>query len=164
MCPRASVARNFGHLPRRRQFKDAANNGVIKFWRDEAVGKAVSSRHGADIVAWPGELVDLIEHDPGPFAEALRAPAPTASSAASSTRLPTARSVPSLLNTTPGTAASLESLIDQYRVSAGPRTVVGALPVTVAFPDVGPSLFMAAELTSESTSPVLQLSLRRSRQ
>jgi hypothetical protein len=107
-----------------------------------------------------------IEHDPGPFAEALRAPAPapTASPAASSTRLPAARSVPSLLNLTPGTASSLESLIDQYRVSAGPRTVVGALPVTVAFPDVGPSLFMAAELTSESTSPVVQLSLRRSRQ
>jgi hypothetical protein len=56
---------------------------------------------------------------------------------------------------------SLDLLVQRYRNESGGRTVRGALPVDVAFPSLGPSMFIAAELTAESQSPSIDLSIRR---
>jgi hypothetical protein len=52
-------------------------------------------------------------------------------------------------------------LIDRYRNEGGGRTVAGTLPVEVEFPNVGPSVFMASELTAESATPSIDLAVRR---
>lgn len=58
-------------------------------------------------------------------------------------------------------ASALKQLIDRYRDEGGGRTVTGALPVEVTFPDLGPTLFMASELTPESQAPSIDLLIRR---
>ena len=58
-------------------------------------------------------------------------------------------------------SSSLRQLIDRYRNEGGGRTVAGALPVDVTFPGVGPSVFMASELTAESQAPSIDLAIRR---
>ena len=91
-----------------------------------------------------------LEHDPGPFAAALRSPGAA----------PVAAIVP-------GTAArdaqemKLQALVDRFRNEAGGRTVAGALPVHVTFPQFGPSMFLASELTAESNAPSIELAFRR---
>ena len=90
-----------------------------------------------------------VEEDPGPFAEALRAPsAAPASPSAGREREQRA-------------AAGLQALVDRFRTEAGGRTVTGALPVHVTFPEFGPSSFFAAELTAESKAPEIELAFRR---
>ena len=90
-----------------------------------------------------------VEEDPGPFAEALRRPAAPRS---------------------PGTgkegdrgAAGLQALVDKFRNETGARSVVGSLPVHVAFPAFGPSMFMASELTAEASAPSVELAYRRAK-
>ena len=91
-----------------------------------------------------------VEEDPGPFAAALRSPSAASVVAAGS-----------------GTVArdaqetKLQVLVDRFRNEAGGRTVVGALPVHVTFPQFGPSVFLAAELTAESNAPSIELAFRR---
>jgi len=58
-------------------------------------------------------------------------------------------------------AGGLQALVDRYKNEGGGRTVVGALPVRVAFPAFGPSLFLASELTAEATAPRVDLVLKR---
>ena len=53
------------------------------------------------------------------------------------------------------------TLIDRYRNEGGGRTVAGTLPVNVTFPVLGPSIFMASELTPESQAPSIDLTIRR---
>ena len=109
------------------------------------------------------------ETDPGVFAEALRgwrhnstrsdlvyhksldamAPPPPAAAAA-----PATPPVP-----LPG--GGFQLLIDRYKNEGGGRTVRGALPVDVAFPSIGPSLFIASELTAEGQTPSFDLAIRR---
>ena len=94
-----------------------------------------------------------VEDDPGPFAAALR----SAGAAA--------RSV-SVAGSTPSVAAAdqetkLQALVDRFRNEAGGRTVVGSLPVHVTFPQFGPSMFLASELTAESNAPAIALAFRR---
>jgi hypothetical protein len=60
-------------------------------------------------------------------------------------------------------SAGLQSLVDRFRQEARERTVVGSLPVSVPFPEFGPSLFLAAELTAEARSPVVDLTVRKLR-
>jgi hypothetical protein len=48
-----------------------------------------------------------------------------------------------------------------FRNETRERTVVGALPVDVPFPEFGPSIFLAAELTAEARLPVVDLAVRR---
>jgi hypothetical protein len=62
-----------------------------------------------------------------------------------------------------GTTSQFRVLIDRYRNEGGGRTVSGTLPIEVAFPAVGPSLFMASELTAESAAPAIDLAVRRIR-
>jgi len=60
-------------------------------------------------------------------------------------------------------AAAMRDLAQKFRAADGGRRVAGVLPVTVPFPAFGPSLFLASELTPETTPPVLQLAYRRQR-
>ena len=92
-----------------------------------------------------------MESDSGPFAEVLRfLPARNAS----------ARS----LGVSPNAAgADLQKLVDQFRNQGGERTVVGALPVDVTFPEFGPSIFLASELTAEGRAPSVELNVKRAR-
>jgi hypothetical protein len=90
-----------------------------------------------------------VEDDPGPFAEALRrrvAPASGNNSKQSDRG-----------------AAGLQALVDKFRNETGGRSVVGALPVHIAFPAFGPFMFMASELTAEASSPSVELSYKRAR-
>jgi hypothetical protein len=94
--------------------------------------------------------------DPGPFAEALR-------------RISSSLAAGSSAGSSGGRAmdekdrAALKALVDRYQNESGGRTVVGSLPVRVAFPELGPSLFLAAELTSEGAAPSVDLAFKRTR-
>jgi hypothetical protein len=89
------------------------------------------------------------EADPGPFAEALRRPEATAPA---DNRKQADRG-----------AAGLQALVDKFRIETGGRSVVGSLPVHVAFPTFGPSMFMASELTAEASSPSFELAYKRAK-
>jgi hypothetical protein len=60
-----------------------------------------------------------------------------------------------------GKTTQLHLLIERYRNEGGGRTVSGALPVEVSFPTLGPSIFVAAELTAEAQAPAIDLAIRR---
>ena len=116
-----------------------------------------------------------VEADPGVFAEALRVgrygfglhagyavpPMPAAPPAAAIAADAAAALSPPDEQT--GKTTQFRMLIDRYRNEGGGRTVSGALPIDVSFPTMGPSLFMAAELTAESSTPSIDLSVRRVR-
>jgi hypothetical protein len=87
-----------------------------------------------------------VETDSGPFSEALRgnlAPAPPAPP------VPVAEPMP------------LDERIVQFSRDAGGRTVAGPLPVSIPFPELGPSLFLTAELIAELQAPSLEFSFKR---
>jgi hypothetical protein len=94
-----------------------------------------------------------VEEDPGPFAAALRG----SGSAVRGQGFGMASEVA----TTIQDASKLQALVDRFRNEAGGRTVVGALPVHVTFPQFGPSMFFASELTAESNAPSIELAFRR---
>ena len=56
----------------------------------------------------------------------------------------------------------MDALVNRFKNEAGGRTVVGSLPVRVAFPSFGLQIFLASELTAESTAPSIQLTVKRS--
>jgi hypothetical protein len=56
--------------------------------------------------------------------------------------------------------AGLKALMDNFRRDSG-KTTAGVVPVQVAVPDIGPSLFVAAELTAELNAPFLDLKFKR---
>jgi len=98
------------------------------------------------VTAQPGAF--RVEYDSGPFAAALRNPTVSRGSA---------RTVDS------SASAGLQSLVDQFQSQGGERKVIGAVPVDVTFPEFGPSLFVASELTAESRAPTLELAVKRVR-
>ena len=132
-----------------------------------------------------------VESDPGVFAEALRVsrgygmglgqgvgggiarPAPPPAPMAAPTPPPPAAApmpapAPSVGVRLSGVrdeaaakTAQFQMLIDRYRNEGGGRTVSGALPIDVTFPAMGPSVFMASELTAESQSPSIDFQIRR---
>jgi hypothetical protein len=57
-------------------------------------------------------------------------------------------------------AGDLKVLLDTLRKEAG-HTREGAIPIAIAFPSIGPSLFFEAELTAEAQSPSLELEYRK---
>ena len=57
----------------------------------------------------------------------------------------------------------MAALIDRFKNETGGRTVAGILPVNVTFPSLGPSLFLASELTAESRIPSIDLTVRKTR-
>jgi hypothetical protein len=94
-----------------------------------------------------------VEDDPGPFAAALRgSEAARPANAVASTLSDAAAADQN---------ARLQVLVDRFKNEAGGRTVVGALPVHVTFPQFGPSVFLASELTAESNAPSIGLTFRR---
>jgi hypothetical protein len=53
-----------------------------------------------------------------------------------------------------------QKLLDQYRASSvNSRT--GILPISISFPEFGPSTFLVSELTSEGQTPTIQFSYER---
>jgi hypothetical protein len=70
---------------------------------------------------------------------------------------------PSRPQAAPGAAPAsrqLQALVDRFRNESA-RTVAGALPVAITFPDFGSRLFVAAELTAEGRVPVVELAYKR---
>jgi hypothetical protein len=98
-----------------------------------------------DVEPKPGAF--RLEHDPGPWSAALRAEVPVAA-------------VPAAPVPREGEVGSLQSLMERFRKDMG-RTAAGVIPVQVTVPVIGPSLFVAAELTAESQAPVLELQYKR---
>jgi hypothetical protein len=90
-------------------------------------------------------------YDSGPFADVLRY---SRREGAATRSAPSPPAAP-----TPG----FQSLVDRFRNEAGERTVVGALPVNVMFPEFGPSIFLASELTAEARAPSIELEIKRTR-
>ena len=88
-----------------------------------------------------------MDADPGPFAAALRAPRPPAS--------------PSADRAADRAAGGLQALVERFKNEGGGRTIVGSLPVRVAFPSFGPSVFLASELTAEASAPSVDLLVKR---
>jgi len=86
------------------------------------------------------------EADPGPFAEAFRTPQLSLTIAGGRDER---------------AASALQALVDRYNNESGGRTSAGTLPVHVEFPTVGPSIFLASELTAEMETPSLDLLVRR---
>jgi hypothetical protein len=56
--------------------------------------------------------------------------------------------------------ASAKALIDRFRMEMG-RATTGIVPVQVKVPELGPSFFVAGELTAESHSPALDIKYAR---
>jgi hypothetical protein len=57
-------------------------------------------------------------------------------------------------------ASSAKALVDRFRQELG-RTRAGSVPVEVAVPAIGPSLFVVAELTAEQHTPAIDLDYKR---
>ena len=57
-------------------------------------------------------------------------------------------------------AKNLQALMDRFQKEAG-RTRAGVIPIAIAFPAIGPSVFLAAELTPEALSPSLDIVYHR---
>jgi hypothetical protein len=55
----------------------------------------------------------------------------------------------------------LLGLLDQLSKDNRGRTVAGVLPLSVPFPEIGPLLYLTAELTAEAQSPSVGLAFRR---
>jgi hypothetical protein len=135
----------------------------VAAWRDKGPARLTLpaldlpvSRTGVELFHSPRFRVALqpgafrIEPDPGVFAEALRdhgRPSPA----------PPAMPAPAGIER----ESQVRQLIDRYRNEGGGRAIAGTLPVDVTFPEIGPSLFMAAELTAESSAPAIDLAIRR---
>ncbi len=57
--------------------------------------------------------------------------------------------------------AALQSLASSYRAHSEGRKTAAALPAGIAFPVVGPSVFLVSELTGEGQSPSIDLSYQK---
>ena len=134
------------------------------------------SRTGVELYHSPRYRVEAhpgafrVESDPGVFAEALRLPAAVMSAVRYSATPPPPAAAPApagaivlQADEAASKTTQFQMLIDRFRNEGGGRTVSGALPIDVSFPKIGPSLFMAAELTAESSTPSIDLSVRRVR-
>ena len=87
-----------------------------------------------------------VEQDQGAWSAALRAdsqPAPLASP-------------PPPAPAGDRDAKDLKALMDRFQKEAG-RTRQGVIPIAIGFPAIGPSVFLAAELTPEAQPPSVDL-------
>jgi hypothetical protein len=104
------------------------------------------------------------EVDSGPSAEALRVR--TVPAAGASPVNPGSGNAQSATRTAGNdvdvaTARALQALADRYQREDASRTVIGSLPVSVTFPGVGPSLFLASELTAEGRPGTIELDIHK---
>ena len=100
-----------------------------------------------DVEPKPGAF--RVEQDPGPWSAALRGGAAAAAP-------PPAQ--PLMSGDRDG--KDLQALMDRFQKEAG-RTRAGVIPIAIAFPAMGPSVFLAAELTPEALSPSLDVVYHR---
>lgn len=63
-------------------------------------------------------------------------------------------------NSQPSQAAT-QALVDDYRTRVNARHTGAALPMMAEFPEVGPSLYLVCELTSENRSSSIELTYQR---
>jgi hypothetical protein len=101
-----------------------------------------------DVAAQPGAFRP--EADPGPWSAALR-------SAFIAPDRPPAAPAPKAADRD---ARNETLLLDRFQKEAG-RTRQGVIPIAIAFPAIGPSEFLAAELTPETQAPSVVLSYRK---
>jgi hypothetical protein len=101
-----------------------------------------------DVDAQPGAFRP--EADPGPWSAALR-------SAIIAPDPPPAAPAPKAADRD---ARNETLLLDRFQKEAG-RTRQGVIPIAIAFPAIGPSEFLAAELTPETQAPSVVLSYRK---
>lgn len=94
------------------------------------------------------------ETDPGPWSAALRTETTSLSVASAA---PAPPPPPAMAGSDAG---SFGGLVERFRKDMG-KTTAGVVPVQVPLPDIGPSFFVAAELTAESQAPVLDLFYKR---
>jgi len=87
-----------------------------------------------------------VEIDRGPWSPALANPGAPSPPAGVAGTLPPSK--------------GLKDLLDKYRQEAG-RTTAGVIPVQVRFPQLGPAVFLAAELTAETRFPSLEMDYKR---
>ncbi len=60
-------------------------------------------------------------------------------------------------NSNANIAASTQALLDGFRIRSNGRRAAEAVPVDVAFPAIGPSLYLVSELTGENKAAVINL-------
>jgi hypothetical protein len=53
------------------------------------------------------------------------------------------------------------ALLDTFKAKSVAGRVTGILPINVAFPAFGPSIFLVSELTSENQSPAADFNFQR---
>jgi hypothetical protein len=58
-------------------------------------------------------------------------------------------------------AQSSQALVDNYRARNTSRRPAAPLPLQVAFPAVGPSMFLVSELTGENQAPKVDLNYQK---
>jgi hypothetical protein len=87
--------------------------------------------------------------DTGPWSTALRG-----------NMAPTGAATPPAQPTGIRDSAQLKSLVDQFQREAA-RARTGVVPIAIAFPQIGPSVFLAAELTPEAQPPAIEILYRR---
>jgi hypothetical protein len=61
----------------------------------------------------------------------------------------------------PEAQAANQAALDKFREKSKAGKVTGILPIRVAFPAVGPSLFLVSELTAENQAPNADLNYQR---
>jgi hypothetical protein len=114
------------------------------------------SRTGLTLHHSPRYDVDLkagsfrLETDPGPWTPALRA---AVQGVPSSPPPPAAQFADR-------EARDLKVLVDRFQKEAG-RIRPGVIPIAIPFPAIGPSVFVAAELTPETLAPSLDIRYRK---
>jgi hypothetical protein len=67
--------------------------------------------------------------------------------------------------TTPQTLSpdATKKLVDKYHSSTAVGRATGVLPLSVTFPDFGPSVFLVSELTSENQSSGVDFSYQQNK-
>jgi hypothetical protein len=90
-----------------------------------------------------------LERDPGPWSAALRAGEESAAVGTPAPAQPVDRD-----------SKDLRALMDRFEKEAG-RTRPGVIPIAIAFPAIGPCVFLAAELTPETQSPSVDILYHR---
>jgi hypothetical protein len=94
-----------------------------------------------------------VENDTGPWSSALRMDPSTATPTGGLTNRPQ-------VGSDLGASKDLQALVDRFQKETG-RTTTGIVPVHIRLPEFGPSIFLAAELTPETQSALLEFAYKR---
>lgn len=110
----------------------------------------LSLHHSPRFVVEPRPGSFRVENDPGPWSAALRLDPVSVSLSAGR---PAAAEEPVA-------SKDMKVLVDRFNKEMG-RAASGVVPVDVRFPEFGPSIFLAAELTAETQSPSVDVGYKR---